>query len=342
MRNLLPVFIIFLLWSFSSLFFYQQFFIHSQNETLLASLTASREAGISTNDPIENDAPIKQEDIKHLDLNQDLVSESVSASGNTILQPIDFPINAIQSETEQGAWSWTESAEIVLDDLANRLIENPRLDLTIQSRFLIPASDQDLELESSAPYPGNQPGLKRANALRTAFFHRGIPPSRLNIILEPVSKKELDRDGFFSLSFSEAGELADLEIRSFSADSRFDQNPETDKMLILTRHLGFAYGSSTLPEDPETQTFFNQLAKYLNRYDQKSVYICGHTCDISSAGFNQRLGEARASAVEDQLLSMGIDAGRIRHGSAGENFPIAENSSKEGQQANRRVEIIIR
>lgn len=66
----------------------------------------------------------------------------------------------------------------------------------------------------------------------------------------------------------------------------------------------------------------------------------GHTDNVGSGDYNQRLSEARALAVRDWMVGAGIDPGRV--GFAGFSFdrPIADNATEAGRALNRRVEMV--
>lgn len=66
--------------------------------------------------------------------------------------------------------------------------------------------------------------------------------------------------------------------------------------------------------------------------------IVGHTDDVGSEEFNQRLSLERAKAVVDYFDRAGIDPARMVAVGAGESEPIADNSTEAGRAANRRVE----
>jgi OOP family OmpA-OmpF porin len=71
------------------------------------------------------------------------------------------------------------------------------------------------------------------------------------------------------------------------------------------------------------------------------VRIAGHTDNIGSEEYNQRLSEARAKAVYEYLISRGISADRLSYIGYGESRPIDTNETSEGRQNNRRVELEI-
>lgn len=78
------------------------------------------------------------------------------------------------------------------------------------------------------------------------------------------------------------------------------------------------------------------------RYKGGAVRVYGYTDAQGSAGYNKELAQQRAEAVRTWLQNNGIDAGRISVNAIGEGRPVASNSTEEGRQQNRRVEIVAR
>ena len=70
------------------------------------------------------------------------------------------------------------------------------------------------------------------------------------------------------------------------------------------------------------------------------VEIAGHADAQGSEERNLDLSERRALAVFDYLVSQGEDPGRFEVVGYGETRPIADNSTPEGRQKNRRIEFI--
>jgi OOP family OmpA-OmpF porin len=65
--------------------------------------------------------------------------------------------------------------------------------------------------------------------------------------------------------------------------------------------------------------------------------IEAHTDNVGSNAGNIMLGLDRARAVRDYLVSQGVAPARIKISSAGEDAPIAPNTTAIGRQQNRRI-----
>lgn len=73
----------------------------------------------------------------------------------------------------------------------------------------------------------------------------------------------------------------------------------------------------------------------------KSVEIHGHTDDLGNAEKNQKLAESRAKTVMTFLANQGISTDIMTLESHGAEQPLASNSTDEGKQLNRRVEVVV-
>ena len=72
-----------------------------------------------------------------------------------------------------------------------------------------------------------------------------------------------------------------------------------------------------------------------------NVSIEGNTDNTGSAEHNMKLSQQRADNVMNFLVEQGIDASRLTAKGLGMTMPIADNSTKEGRQKNRRVDLVI-
>lgn len=92
---------------------------------------------------------------------------------------------------------------------------------------------------------------------------------------------------------------------------------------------------------PEGSAFLDRVASILKTRTRKPVSIEGHTDNVGPADLNRDLSELRALAVMKGLLDRGVPKARMRYVGYGMSRPIADNSTIEGRQLNRRTEIII-
>ncbi len=109
---------------------------------------------------------------------------------------------------------------------------------------------------------------------------------------------------------------------------------------IVLKNIFFDFGKATLRSDSESE--LDRLAKLLNDVPALKIEISGHTDNVGSQSFNQKLSENRAKSVVEYLVSRkGISADRLTYVGYGFQQPIATNDTEEGRQQNRRTEFKI-
>jgi outer membrane protein OmpA-like peptidoglycan-associated protein len=92
---------------------------------------------------------------------------------------------------------------------------------------------------------------------------------------------------------------------------------------------------------PQFFSVLNSVGKVLTEFDQTVVEVAGHTDSTGSDSHNMNLSQRRANTVGEYLYTQGILDQRIITIGMGEHHPIADNSTPEGRQLNRRVEITL-
>src|SRR5262245_32428589 len=107
--------------------------------------------------------------------------------------------------------------------------------------------------------------------------------------------------------------------------------------LNMPGNITFKTDSSDLR--PDFFQVLNSVSLVLKEYDKTLLEVAGHTDSTGAAAYNQTLSEKRASTVAQYLQSRGVDQQRVITIGAGATRPIATNSTAEGRQANRRVEL---
>ncbi len=103
----------------------------------------------------------------------------------------------------------------------------------------------------------------------------------------------------------------------------------------------FPYNSNKEIKIKEIVVYFDELAGKLKEHPGMKIQIIGHTDDTGSEASNMGLSQKRADRIKSVLIEKGANAGQIETIPKGESEPIADNSTEEGRQQNRRVEIKI-
>ncbi len=85
----------------------------------------------------------------------------------------------------------------------------------------------------------------------------------------------------------------------------------------------------------------NDVASTLVEYPQTTIDIVGHADSDGTDAYNQDLSERRAGSVKNYLAGRGVQSVRMLSSGRGESQPIASNSTPEGKQQNRRVQITL-
>jgi outer membrane protein OmpA-like peptidoglycan-associated protein len=103
--------------------------------------------------------------------------------------------------------------------------------------------------------------------------------------------------------------------------------------------LNFATGSAQLPAG--AQQMLAGLAQSLAASPSAAVRIVGYADARGAEPVNQQLGQQRADAVAQALISAGMPAARVTAASGGESNPVDTNATAPGQAENRRTELVV-
>ena len=129
--------------------------------------------------------------------------------------------------------------------------------------------------------------------------------------------------------------IKNVEKRGTETVSKQVGNEET----IVLKNIYFDFGKATIQEQSTPE--LNRLITFMKMNKAVKIEISGHTDNVGAISVNQRMSTSRAKAVYDYLISNGIVASRLSYKGVGYAQPIADNSTEEGRQQNRRVEFKI-
>ena len=125
------------------------------------------------------------------------------------------------------------------------------------------------------------------------------------------------------------------ESRSYNRASIERDRENTDVLLATFKgDVFFDFDSAVMK--PGAYAEIDRVAPVLQKYNHTAIQVEGHTDQVGTETYNQRLSEKRAEAIKNALIQRGIDPTRIRAVGFGESQPISSNNAM-----NRRVTLRI-
>ncbi|HUL43217.1 MAG TPA: OmpA family protein [Bacteroidota bacterium] len=142
-----------------------------------------------------------------------------------------------------------------------------------------------------------------------------------------------------------AGALIGNYMDRQAADMKKDlQNAKIERVgegIKITFDSGILFETNKSDLQSQAKENIAKLATILNKYPDTNILVEGHTDSTGTAEYNQGLSERRASSVAAYAEGLGVATARFTTMGYGETQPVASNSTAEGRQQNRRVEIAI-
>jgi len=112
-----------------------------------------------------------------------------------------------------------------------------------------------------------------------------------------------------------------------------------EKRLTIELKTEFDFDKSTIR--PVYKEHLAKIAQFMKEHKDTVTTIEGHTCSIGTEEYNLKLSRRRALSVKARLVSLGVEAERLKIAAYGETKPIADNSTLEGRRRNRRAVAVI-
>ena len=165
--------------------------------------------------------------------------------------------------------------------------------------------------------------LKEA-AERVAFAQPGVISVQNHLYVPPTIEEAITTTTLPDLPAA----LADLVLQA--------------RLSAVAAHPPIQFESGGDRITLESVPTLDRLAAFLLFEPTIRVQIIGHTdSDEKAPGDNLRLSAIRAEAVRTQLLARGVEPDRLITLGLGHTDPIADNLTKTGKAANRRIEFLL-
>jgi outer membrane protein OmpA-like peptidoglycan-associated protein len=121
--------------------------------------------------------------------------------------------------------------------------------------------------------------------------------------------------------------------------AKVEKLPNDVVRVTMTNQTAFDFNSTEIK--PGFHSTMDKLADVVVRYNKTALTVVGHTDNVGSDSYNQKLSEQRAVSVARYLEGKRVHSMRLATSGKGESQPVASNNSESGRQANRRVEIYV-
>ena len=137
------------------------------------------------------------------------------------------------------------------------------------------------------------------------------------------------------------GNYMDDQAAEMEADLEGATIERVGEGIKITFDSGILFDVDNAELRYEAKENIARLAEILNKYEDTNIMLAGHTDSDGAEDYNMALSERRARAVENYLAEREVSNPRMSSAWYGESRPVADNSTLEGKQANRRVEVAI-
>ncbi len=176
-------------------------------------------------------------------------------------------------------------------------------------------------------------GLARANAVKNYLVSKEISSARINT-MGKLMENMYPEDNIFMgpLAYSLEGESENVEDQLKALYDKITADP-----LVLN----FDTAETSIKLTAKQQQKFADISRYLDKAENATCKVVGHTDNNGQRSTNIKLGQDRADFAKAYLMSNGIAESKIKASSQGSNSPIASNGTDEGRAQNRRAVITL-
>ena len=149
-----------------------------------------------------------------------------------------------------------------------------------------------------------------------------------------------------SSSASSSSPSAPVTAKTIAPTSTAESSPtgakpgsQLDLEITIGDRVFFGFDKSTLTSSARNQ--IERWGAWLITYPQNKLIIEGHADERGTSEYNLALGERRANAAREYLISLGINPNRVKTISFGKERPAIPGSNKNAYEQNRRAVAVL-
>jgi OmpA-OmpF porin, OOP family len=238
-----------------------------------------------------------------------------------------------------GNWNLASSANLRFGLSSNIPVMSADIRSTMDSLAMYVKSNPNKTITITGYYKTNEKnttsfenlGLARAEEVKKYLLSKGIDEK--NILTRSQAEE--------TLVFSPADTLVGGITFAFNnaAVTEVTKATEVKDDLFEPRTVYFNTGQNTLPVDASFSEYIEKAKIYLQSHSDKKLIVTGYTDNVGNEDFNLNLSKRRAAFVKSELANKGIANDHMESVGKGMADPIADNSTDEGKEKNRRVTI---
>jgi len=109
---------------------------------------------------------------------------------------------------------------------------------------------------------------------------------------------------------------------------------------VIFAGVAFRFDSAELTDLGKGQVYM--AAQRLKDKADVTIVVEGHTDNVGTDEYNEKLGMRRAETIMKELVHLGVDAGKMSIASLGESKPLVSEDNAWAHAVNRRVEVEVK
>ncbi len=176
-------------------------------------------------------------------------------------------------------------------------------------------------------------GLARAIAVKNNLVSQGVSSTNINTkskLMDEMVPEGNVLYGPISFQIDEQSPSAEEEL--YALFDKINENP-----LVLY----FNTAEASINLDMEQRQKVADISRYIDKVENATISIVGHTDNTGQVNTNMKLGLDRANFAKEYLVKNGIPVAKINTSSKGQSNPIAENTTEKGKSKNRRTVVTL-